>query len=933
MTEAAAKTDPRVEALVGALLAAARVGEAGRVRDLLRDLDEPTRRALRPALKSAVTQVRADGRMWSRLGTYDALGLATLGCTAGAAAAAQHLRSYWRWGPTGTLPLVEVLVDRDPPWLPDLLARLTAAEPTDTWGAHWRVAEGLRVALGVPRPRTRWYVRGLVEELVRGYRQSTDPVPPPLLEQLLADDELVAMVPLVLEHAAVPALVADQVHVVDRAARRTDQLQRTVDDTWPGVVVALCERGLLDRGTAIDACLRVLLRNASEGETAPHLAMLTTLAVTDEEVAARRTYGQLAGDGRGPCAKHAQQALRRAWDAAVLEPATVLEVSRLVLARPEKGIVTSQLGWLDKLAKTSPQPDEALLVVADAFAHERTDVQERALGVVGKHLARADPSTVAELVVAAGALAPALRQRAAEVLGSAPEVGEDGGATGAAPAAGPAPADGSAGPAPEPVGPPPPGAWPAVATDLGGLAEDCAALVERPDDPGLLESVLAGIARLRNADRAAFDEALAPVRHRVRSREVDTMSSMAAEFGLVGPTVTLLRMILLEPPGEGRGRWRAMRDRSRHQRVYSLPDPVSSPNGVVVQRLREVAARVLAGEAADLVSTPTDARGILDPSALVARIADLESAGREPWQTDLQQALLRLPRDPDEAATQRAAGLASPTGKALHARLRDGRADVRSRPVLERIVPRERWMWPSHPQGEVALVALDGPWADPRDLATLSTHVRDPHALAGRFTRHEVAFGMGLWCAALPADPEVVAAHALLALCDLPIATGLPAGRTLLVDLPAMDGPAGAAVALAVVNAVAAEAAADRTAGTDAVVDLATRGAAGAAYGRALLLLARGDHLKLGRVAAALAEALRAGPAVAPFLWSLAAEALPTFLAEDVRDTHRLLAVASDAAALSGARGELAGLAAVAARGGSSRLVVEAKRLRAILSP
>jgi hypothetical protein len=316
---------------------------------------------------------------------------------------------------------------------------------------------------------------------------------------------------------------------------------------------------------------------------------------------------------------------------------------------------------------------------------------------------------------------------------------------------------------------------------------------------------------------------------------------------------------------------------------------------------------------------------------LGGRIAALELAGRQPWPADLQQAMLRLPRDIDPADTAVAGALTSPAGRALHLRLRDGRGDVTSRPVLAPVVPRQRWMWPSHPQGTVALVALDGPKADPRDLATLATDLADPHARAGHLTRYQLAFGMGLWAAALPADPEVVAAHALLALCDLPVAGGLPVGRALLVDLPAMPGPAGAAVALAVVNALAAEAAADRTAGTDAVVDVATRGAGGTAYGRALLLLARGDDLKLGRVASALAEALRAGPAVAPFLWGLAAEALPTFLAGDVRDTHRLLAIASDAAALSGARGPLDGLDGVAARNGSSRLVVEARRLQGII--
>jgi hypothetical protein len=452
----------------------------------------------------------------------------------------------------------------------------------------------------------------------------------------------------------------------------------------------------------------------------------------------------------------------------------------------------------------------------------------------------------------------------------------------------------------------------------------------------LLESVLAGVARFRNADRTAFDDALAPVRHRVRPRDADIRASMApmtAEFGELAPPVTLLRMVLLEPPDEGRGRWRAVRDRSRHHSTYALPNPAASPNGVVVQRLREVAARVFAGEAATLVATPTDARGLVDPLALVGRIADLEAAGEQPWPGDLQQALLRLPRDPDPDATARAAALSSPAGRALHGWLRDGRTDVETRPVVARVVPRQRWMWPSHSQGEIALVAVDGPRADPRYLVTLSTDLRDPHDLAGRHTRYQVAVGMGLWSTALPADPEVVAAHALLALCDLPIASGLPAGRALLVDLPAMPGPRGAGVALAVANALAAEAAADRTAGTDAVVDLATGGAAGTAYGRALLLLARGDDLKLGRVAATLAEALRAGPVVAPFVWALAAEALPSFLATDVRDTYRLVAVASDAAALSGARSQLDGLAAVAARGGSSRLVTEAMRLQQILSP
>ncbi len=303
----------------------------------------------------------------------------------------------------------------------------------------------------------------------------------------------------------------------------------------------------------------------------PHLAMLTTLAATDEEVAARRTYGQLAGDGAGPCAKHAQVALRKAWEAGRTCAETVLEVSRLVLARPEKGLVTTQLGWLDKLAKKSTAPDEALLVVADAFAHERTDVQERALAVVAKHLAGADATTVAELVVAADALAPALRKRAAEVLGTAVHPDDAGSA-------------GALSPADPVVGPPPPRGWPPGAADLGALAEDCAALVERLEDPVLLESVLAGVARFRNADRTAFDDALAPVSHRVRSRDVDTMSSMAAEFGLLAPPVDAATDGPARTGGRGTG------SMARDARPVAPPPQVRAPRpGRVPQRRRRPA--------------------------------------------------------------------------------------------------------------------------------------------------------------------------------------------------------------------------------------------------------------------------------------------------------------------------------------------------------
>ena len=92
--------------------------------------------------------------------------------------------------------MVDVLLDRDPAWLPELLDRLAGGDLTnDAWNGHWHVVEDLRSRLGAPRPRTPSYVRGLVADLTRDYRKTTDPVRPPLLAEVSADEELVGLVP------------------------------------------------------------------------------------------------------------------------------------------------------------------------------------------------------------------------------------------------------------------------------------------------------------------------------------------------------------------------------------------------------------------------------------------------------------------------------------------------------------------------------------------------------------------------------------------------------------------------------------------------------------------------------------------------------------------------------------------------------------------
>ncbi|MFC7757773.1 hypothetical protein ACFQY4_06745 [Catellatospora bangladeshensis] len=106
----------------------------------------------------------------------------------------------------------------------------------------------------------------------------------------------------------------------------------------------------------------------------------------------------------------------------------------------------------------------------------------------------------------------------------------------------------------------------------------------------------------------------------------------------------------------------------------------------------------------------------------------------------------------------------------------------------------------------------------------------------------------------------------------------------------------------------------------------------GAVLGRELGELAAAGVLKVNRVASALDDAAAAGAVSA--VWQTAAAALvPLSGLDKARSgTADLMAVAARCARASGASGLPPELAAVAARGGSSRLVAAARELQAALA-
>jgi hypothetical protein len=371
----------------------------------------------------------------------------------------------------------------------------------------------------------------------------------------------------------------------------------------------------------------------------------------------------------------------------------------------------------------------------------------------------------------------------------------------------------------------------------------------------------------------------------------------------------------------------------------------ASPEGLLAARVAELAVRIATAPVPLLLATPTLANGTLDAAVLAARLARAEAEGWEPWPLDLEQALLRVPRGADPAV---AAGLSSPAGKQLAAYLAaGGLPDPVSIRVEQRVDPRSGMpSWGPPPVPQRVLVSLEPAGTGGLRLAEqLVTLFRRP---SPRFLSSDFFLETDILTMVLPHHREVCAAWSMVrlaALADQDFRTG----GELLPLLADCDGPFGPAMTLALAYVLAARHESDRVAGVDAFLTFAARevpsggalprasagalpGASFAAgVGAEIGALCGADSLvKLTRVVPALADAHRAGASAA--VWDVLAAALPLLAPKQPRGLPDLLELATQVARAVSAHGEIAEVAALAGRGGSSRLVKEAKRLQSVLS-
>lgn len=341
------------------------------------------------------------------------------------------------------------------------------------------------------------------------------------------------------------------------------------------------------------------------------------------------------------------------------------------------------------------------------------------------------------------------------------------------------------------------------------------------------------------------------------------------------------------------------------------PYRVAEPHPVtrfLERRVTELAERLLKDPPPALLATPATVAGHVDPARVLDLLRKAEHDGWQPSHADLAQAILRLPREVDEAVQAGARHLVSPAGRRFAAAL------------AIRIEPRTWVEEVGHqPYRSGRRIAMLDPAGLPAELA-------DPLGAVQRITYSRWSSDLALWPMIAPSHREVMAAHlqpfVAAAVEQGNLATGF------LTGLATADGPPGPAMWSTMAYALANHRQPVRLAAGDALIALAARpdwNSAG--IGAEIGALAAAGRIVLQRVVQPLTEVLRAGAREA--VWQVTSAALPMLLPAGARPGLADLVTLAANAAPSDRPVDLPGLAALAADPRRNRLTEAARRFAA----
>jgi hypothetical protein len=817
-----------------------------RLVDVLQTLSDKQRKAL-----SGPVGKHAEG-VWLDKPGRNAAALAVLGCVTGVRQVAARLE----WIPldqNAEALAVEVVGARRPHWLPALPeALLVGRERTPQ---SFRLVRALVRAGLIPCPEFPEYVLSMVRGLEGRFDWNDGPT---VLDRLHAD-------PGLLEHELWELLATEGAGKLltshdgwllkpyEPQFGSQPAMPARPERTWQHAIVALAAEGAVERSRLIDVVLGAFFRDWTPGDVGWFVKLHDALKPTVEEIAARLdTYGRLLAVEPGPAVNLGLRALSSLLRAEHLDVEVLLANAPAALARSDKGPVGETLKLLAAVGKVDPTlVDRVAGVAAAALAHERVDVQERALALVTKLV----PDAARREAVIAGhaeALAPSLRP-------SAP-----------AESARRGPARPTVAEPLEPVSGP------------DELADLLARLVEEADDPSEVERLLEGVARLATDRPTSGTEAL-----------IKRLQKLAGDSFLVPWIGEDLRVDLVQlglvwlarhRPGKGHPGRQYDVDYRRGQAKY-LWRPDWSLTAVVTMRVHEVAIAVSNG-GTSLLSFPATRDGSLSAQELNTRVAALGRLGR-PLQLDAGLAVMRVP--PDEYEQLRLPS-AHRVGKMLNEQLQLLRnhqpewelvvGDSRGRFRMDVYKRAVTWRDRAAPKGGTSnFVAAVLDRRDP--LTNLALEATD-----GEYTaRFEQVTGM--WPLMLPHHPDVLAAHAHARL-NRALTKNRSAIEPLLDAIGSAAQPIGPPALSALVLGLAAKNGVERTRAVDAVVDLSTRGGLdGATLAAQLSALLTADAVVGSRIVPGLADAARADQAAAANVIECLAATLPAL--EGRRDAHQFV--------------------------------------------
>jgi hypothetical protein len=322
--------------------------------------------------------------------------------------------------------------------------------------------------------------------------------------------------------------------------------------------------------------------------------------------------------------------------------AGLLAASPTLVVFPNKDVAIRQVRLLGKVASEPSPRARALATAAGAFGHERLDVQEAALDLIGK-LGVPDGAEAAVIAGHAAHLAPVLAGKAAG-LGLL--------------AALPAPA---AAPAAIPIAPaPPPDTLPPPLDDPAELVRLLTQLMEDEADALTVERALAGAVRLAALPASDRGHLGAPLVKRAE----EFLSGLAHGGHALSQLIAHLALSWARPP-------------------CTPTISAIEATRILNSRIREACHVIQNGPAgAELLAEPSAADGSVHPESLLARLATWR--GGLLVRYDMEIAMLRLP--PVDAPFWAAWETAHPaSAKAARQAYQAGTAELAFEPAFDTI--------------------------------------------------------------------------------------------------------------------------------------------------------------------------------------------------------------------------------------------------------